>query len=242
MRNGKNLILFSIFIIFISATALSQPLDSDSQAPKLVEAWMNMSGQFNDRLLATVYWALGVIGVVFAGLLGYSWFVNVKIYERDKLALQAELKAQIESEFSAMRRNFEEIQKSFDANIRASMVDIVKDSSENIERKISRLDSVFLEERNRVWLELYQAESYYWEDKKVFVNAVRADLKKGSLGIKSESGWAVDDALSRMEEFLPQISKAQLKYLESDITAFLAKASADWPTHCQRIKQILEHK
>lgn len=233
-----------IFVTSISSFATAQPADTAAiaQDSKLIDTWMSMSSQFNDRLLATVYWALGVIGVVFAGLLGYSWFVNVKIYERDKLALQAELKAQLESEFALMRKNFDEIQKAFDAEIRASMQHIVEGSHEVLERKISRLDTSFSDEKNRIWLELYKDESYYWEEKKVFTNAVRADLKKGELGIKSKSGWAVDDALSRLEEFLPHISKSQLKYVESDIAAFLTKASADWPTHCQRIRQILENK
>lgn len=61
------------------------------------ENWLAMSGQFNDRLLTTVWAMIGSTITIFIGLLGYSWFINNRMYEKDKTAMLAEVMAQVES-------------------------------------------------------------------------------------------------------------------------------------------------
>ncbi|WP_313442759.1 hypothetical protein [Stenotrophomonas sp.] len=73
--------------------------DTASQAAKqevaLLRAQLQYSKDFQDSLLSTVYWALGGTFVLVGLLLGFGWFANFKVYERDKIAMKTELEALI---------------------------------------------------------------------------------------------------------------------------------------------------
>jgi hypothetical protein len=51
-----------------------------------------------DRILTTVYWALASCGATVLVLVGFSWFVNFKVYERDKESLKEDLATSIRDE------------------------------------------------------------------------------------------------------------------------------------------------
>lgn len=56
--------------------------------------------EFTQHILATVYFALGTLGIVFAALVGYSWYQNFRVYERDKEAMESSLRAAMTAELS----------------------------------------------------------------------------------------------------------------------------------------------
>jgi hypothetical protein len=58
-------------------------------------AVLEISAQFNDRILQTVYWALGVVVTVLAVIMGFNWFVGMRSFERDREALQATIAAEL---------------------------------------------------------------------------------------------------------------------------------------------------
>jgi len=43
-------------------------------------------------LLTTVYWSLGIVTTIAFLLTGFGWLVNLRLYDRDKTALEASLK------------------------------------------------------------------------------------------------------------------------------------------------------
>ena len=57
-----------------------------------VDQWIAMSTQFDQRLLTTVFWALGLVATFAVGLAGFSWFSNYRAYERDKASIKEELR------------------------------------------------------------------------------------------------------------------------------------------------------
>ena len=77
-------------VLFIGiGSALAQTPQGTQQ--EVINTWFEILKDYNDRLIATVYWSLGIVGVVFAGILGFSWLANFKIYERDKISLENKL-------------------------------------------------------------------------------------------------------------------------------------------------------
>lgn len=64
-----------------------------------LRAQLELSRQFHESILDTVYWALGGTFVLVGLLLGFGWFANFKVYERDKAAMKAELEALLLKKF-----------------------------------------------------------------------------------------------------------------------------------------------
>jgi hypothetical protein len=58
------------------------------------------SVELSTRLLNTVYWSLGTLATVTALLIGFGWFANFRVYERDKGAMRTELLTEIGAERS----------------------------------------------------------------------------------------------------------------------------------------------
>jgi hypothetical protein len=65
---------------------------------QILEAQLQITKDYHSSLLDTVYWALAGVFVVVGLLLGFGWFANFRIYERDKDVLRKELRAQMETE------------------------------------------------------------------------------------------------------------------------------------------------
>lgn len=75
---------------------------------ELLEAQLKVMKEYHGSLLDTVYWALAGVLVLVSLLLGFGWFANFKIYERDKDALRKELKAHAETELAGLKSNVDE--------------------------------------------------------------------------------------------------------------------------------------
>lgn len=66
-----------------------------SQPPNeilVLKTQLEDAGKFQDQMLATVYWSLGTLVTIAALLVGFGWFANIRMYERDKSALERELR------------------------------------------------------------------------------------------------------------------------------------------------------
>lgn len=64
-----------------------------AQRVALLEAQLQTMRDYHSSLLDTVYFALAGVFLLASLLVGFGWFANFKVYERDKLALRAELEA-----------------------------------------------------------------------------------------------------------------------------------------------------
>jgi hypothetical protein len=75
---------------------------------ELLKAQLSDARGFQSDLLSTVYWSLGVVVGIVALLVGYNWFTNFKIYEREKASLLEELKTQLASTMLDERQESED--------------------------------------------------------------------------------------------------------------------------------------
>ncbi len=75
----------------------AEPVDSHSASAEitLLTTQLEDNRRFQDQLLGTVQWSLTALLAVTAVLVGFGWFVNFRMYERDKAALELDLRAQI---------------------------------------------------------------------------------------------------------------------------------------------------
>jgi hypothetical protein len=64
---------------------------SDAMKLALMERELEVSKDFTQHILATVYFCLGTVVVVLFAMVGFGWYQNVRAYERDKESLRQSL-------------------------------------------------------------------------------------------------------------------------------------------------------
>jgi hypothetical protein len=81
-----------------SATTISSAAPSAISAEVIaLRAQNEMLRLYSDKILATVYWALGAIAGVIVLVVGLGWYTNFRLYKKDLSGLENEMKSIIRS-------------------------------------------------------------------------------------------------------------------------------------------------
>lgn len=72
--------------------------DASNETAVLLQAELDSVRRTDKRLLQTVYWSLGTLAAVAAGLIFFSWFTNVRLSDNDRTQLRQEIKTTIEQQ------------------------------------------------------------------------------------------------------------------------------------------------
>jgi|GEM_PF-6641681 len=81
---------------------LQQNLATAQEEVKQLKAQQKVIQSYQDNFLSTVYWSLGTVSTIVLILIGFSWFANLRNYERDKNALREELKNVTDNELAKL--------------------------------------------------------------------------------------------------------------------------------------------
>ena len=165
MTQTKRQIIVRVMLICISflvfdlraADVIKQPqaqTKDAAQVQALAEAELRIKAlkdeiqifkDFTQNVLSTVYFALSTVIIVVVAMLGFSWYQNFKVYERDKEALRESLVSIINQHLGSQEQ---QLRARLDAKA-ISLEDNMKSSVQSLDSKITQtLNSVLARMNN----------------------------------------------------------------------------------------------
>lgn len=105
----------------------------------IAKAELAASRRFQDQVLTTVYWSLGTIAGLAILLVGYGWWTNFRIYDRDKQSLERELRVLLTQEANEMKEQFRvDIGKQF-SDTSASLAKDLQTAEARVSKSLENL-------------------------------------------------------------------------------------------------------
>ena len=91
-------------------TTVTNLIENPVDDPEVValKAQLEVMRAYDDRLLETVYWALGTTVSILLGLVVFGWFTNFRVYERDKQAIREDLQLFVREELSKIQKGLQD--------------------------------------------------------------------------------------------------------------------------------------
>lgn len=184
--------------------------------------------EYQEALLSTVYWALGAVLAMAAGLAGYNWWSNQKIYEADKARLKEEFSASINATNSRVELRLEEhrgsLSEALDVKLDAlsgrisnemielrGLVDgIRKEMSARIDElktDLSKHADTHGDLRKSIGLlewELRGLEKHFWSSRSIHTNSFSSLVFAIKAAAKTQNNGLIEYSLDRLIEIIKE--------------------------------------
>lgn len=83
--------------------AVAQPPSTQDPRLDVIKAEVQLLKDFTQNILSTVYFALSTTVLILLTLIGYNWFQNYRVYERDREVMRESLSASIAQSLETAR-------------------------------------------------------------------------------------------------------------------------------------------
>lgn len=231
------------------ASGYSQSPDPDPTSVKaqaeqtevaVLRAQLEVMRQFDQRLVATVYWALGVTFTVVVLLVGFGWFANFRFYERDKHSLREELSADLKQQIADFRQ---ETNRRLDSDLSRLQKELSDRPEEAIAtlRKETRetLKGIRRELMQHTYL-LFKYEAKFWENEGVHINALRKQPEMMRIAISIDSDVLVSETLDNIHRLIKKGASARLHPTDiSELTELIDKLPPKFTVGAEAVRGLL---
>ena len=220
-----------------ASQAAASPTASDPTELKVLQRQLEDSRKFQDQILATVFWSLGTLATVATLLVGFGWFVNFRVYERDKASIERELRTQISVEVSELKNSSLQAFSAASTALEQSLVTKLASASSQaeaaqkvtidaLERRLSVRsdagDSALADVRSEV-LDLKLASKLAQREKwlvgKVPRNVLQASVSALEVAIEMENEYSVGQVLDLISRDISSIISANAVPIDNFLIA-----------------------
>ncbi|SDU04168.1 hypothetical protein [Halopseudomonas salegens] len=106
---------------------------------ELLRAQLEVRREHQTDLLQTVYWALGGVFFLVSLLVGFGWFGNFKVYERDKQSLKEEMDAAAKANAKELHDDIQKAYGELKEQIYQSVENKVEARFKEVDERIKRI-------------------------------------------------------------------------------------------------------
>lgn len=233
------LLRFVSLLVFTATITIAQTAPNSTGQSKptvttetlLLRAQLDTVKEFDQRLLSTVQWSLGIVVASLAVLVGYNWYTNHRELEKDKAALKEDL-----------GRGLKDLEDKLQQVMRANLVDAEK----RLQEAGTAATETLREEVNRRFFDQDMEEllktAEEWEAKDVPANGILYRLR-----ILQKLGPHAHDRtigvhLAKIKDLLKVIKPQQLTASKTiEITEFLGTLSPKFDVEKTAILEVLRN-
>jgi hypothetical protein len=206
-----------------------------------IEAQLAIIRDYNDDFLSTVHWSLGVVSTMTLILLGFSWFSNFRILDREKEALRGELTTFLslrlkELEASLDKKNLDEL-TLLRQKVGETTKAAIASSLAPVEARLDGLRDQVLD------LRFSEAKGEYqeWCRQKVLTNQCRAARRMLELAEEMRYGYYINEALDKLIESLKALALAGGRLEALDVSELSTALSVVPSSHSTMVAAVHQH-
>lgn len=224
--------------------------------------------EYHSSLLSTVYWSLSALMTIAVLLIGFGWWSNSRMHEKDKERLKDEVKiliSEMESKVDISLANnrteylmlldnrLDNLSERFsneNSTIKADFSEKItelKKISDEFNSFISRTDKTLMQYSKDLSIseaDLRIVEEMVWDIKKVPRNVILTQTQGINAAVKADNSSLVSIVLNRMKESLEKLALEKnytiTEYLESSIKHALEMANTYHPIDSAKVYEILK--
>ena len=194
--------------------------------------------EYHAHLLSTVYWSLGTLAIIAGLLLGFGWYVNLRVYDRDKLALRQELHGQVAEDIAkavqSMSASIDERMTERERQVAAT----AKSAAQAVHSQLRATANELSKQIARLEMKAIEQEAENWRIRKVPTNELRASISLVNSARKVGWDWMVSRALDRMHQCFRNGVKLDAQ-LSSELVEVLDALPPQYTAEVQSLKDAL---
>lgn len=171
-----------------------------------LRAQIEIMRQYDQRLLSTVYWSLGVLATVTILLIGFGWFANFRLYERDKIALRQELIVFIQEELSKINSTLNANTQSQYDKILAEARSVGSSAATSVRSELSFNINRIYKDIKRIQCDMTGKEGESWIEKGVLTNGLRSYSFVLGYAIELEDEYIISRTLDNIHRVIKMIA------------------------------------
>jgi hypothetical protein len=189
----------------------------------LMEKELQVSKDFTDHILTTVYFCLGTVIVVLFAMVGFGWFQNIRAYERDKEALRQTLT------------------NDLNEHLKKGIIDLEKNTTEEFRAFDGKVATIFENLHQQIRdLELFSSSSIFQAthmgktpltDLQVFIGQIQR-------GIGKVNPMVLNNALSKIVEYFGD-SKVVDSLHRTELLELVQRLPSESAGYAERLREVL---
>jgi hypothetical protein len=259
LANARSRAHLAFFFLLLSLGSVDLASSQTSSPPKTVASPRSFDStvvalraqnaiirEYQQDLLTTVYWSLGGLGVIAGLLLGFGWFANFRIYERDKAALRQDILGVLREEVAkehtmiaaALSKSDEHLRSRLD-EISAAASEAAESAAKSVEGRLQMLREHIDRRLTDIELDVTELEADQWAAQKVFTNELRAAVKMVRLAQKLDQEWQISRGLDRVHQSLKSGADPDAD-LSRSVVAMLDSLPPSYSTEVDTLKSAVK--